>query len=106
MPGADDVGLILGEGQTHAGLVIRDQLLHAGDDLALTHRSSHVRTDVFKGSEFAVSAKHANFRALDLYHLAARIREGGRLANYDILHGAHLGMLSRAAAPHRQVEPG
>src|SRR6185503_16400990 len=86
VPGAGDVGLVLGEGEPQAGLVLCDQLLHAGDDLALADGPAHVRADVLVGGELAVEAEYPDRDAFDLHDLAAGVGERGGLADGDALH--------------------
>src|SRR6516165_10646003 len=66
VPGADDIGVVLGKAQSHAGLVLSDQLLDAGNDLALADGPAHVRANVLECGEPAVAAKHPDLDAVDV----------------------------------------
>src|SRR5262249_32145957 len=86
VPGASDVGMIPGKGQPQAGLVLCDQLLHPGNDLALADGPSHVWADVLEGGELAVVAEHPDLDAIDLDNLSARVWKSAGRANRDVLH--------------------
>ena len=79
MPGAGDVGLVLRERKAQARLVWRYQLLHAGDDLPLADRSSHMGANVLESRELAVAAEHSDRDAVDLDDLAAGVGEPATL---------------------------
>src|SRR5579871_6277469 len=86
VPWANDVRMILREGEAEAGLIVRDQLLHAGDDLTLAYRPAHVRADILPGRERTVPAKHADGDAVDLDHFSAGIRKIVRGADHNVPH--------------------
>src|SRR6476661_6497200 len=88
VPRTGDVRLSLGEREAQARLVVRDQLLHTRDDLALADGTSHVRADILEGGEFAVATEHAHLGAIDLDDLAAWIGESCCLANDHVRHPA------------------
>src|SRR5580704_7787707 len=94
MPGTGDIGLILGERQAQARLVLCDHLLHTRIDLTLTDGSSHVRADVLECSELAVHAKYANLGTVELDDLAAGVRERRHLANHNLSHACVLPLIS------------
>jgi hypothetical protein len=76
MPWADNIGLGLREHETETFAVGGDVLFNTRQDFALANRAAHMRANVPIGAELPLDAKHANFDAIDLDHLAARVRKG------------------------------
>src|SRR5215469_1088078 len=56
-----------------AGAVIRDDLLHLRDHLALAGRSAHMRAKIEIGEELALELEHGNLKPLAAEDLAARV---------------------------------
>jgi len=76
MPWTDNIGLSLREHEPETLAIGGDVLFNTRQDFALANRAAHMRANVPIGAELPLDAKYANFDAVDLDHLSARVRKG------------------------------
>src|SRR5262245_6996028 len=88
-----------------AGAVIRDDLLHLRDHLALAGRSAHMRANIEIGEELAAELEHGNLKPLEAEDLAARVRKFRHRSDVHLAHDRGSPLSLRSIEPQRFRPP-
>ena len=81
VPGANDVGVLLGKHTPDTGLVVLDRFQRQRQNFSLARRPSKMGANVFVGMEFPAQMKNRDLGAVEVDDLAAGIGEGGRASD-------------------------